>query len=180
VQPEGPYQLAGWSFGGTVALEMAQQLQKRGEGVAMLGVIDTRLYASRFATAWHGSRVFLTSLLPQLGPYVADYLRLEPGKGTGVPNSKTSELRRLLQVFKANVVADSHYRPQRYAGRVTLFRTAAGPPDSTWGWGDIAANGVELHHLPGHHMNVLRPPQVQRLAEKLLAGLDKAKMVASN
>src|SRR5687767_8153710 len=29
VQPEGPYQLAGWSFGGTLALEMAHQLQKK-------------------------------------------------------------------------------------------------------------------------------------------------------
>jgi thioesterase domain-containing protein len=173
VQPEGPYQLAGWSFGGTLALEMAQQLQKAGEAVALLAVIDTRLYPSRFATVWHGSRVFLTSLLPNLWPYVADYLHLEPGRGTRLPNSKPSELKHLLQVFKANVVADSHYRPQRYPGRVTLFRTAAGPPASTWGWGDIAADGVELHPMPGHHMNVLRPPQAQILAEKLSACLDK-------
>jgi len=169
VQPEGPYQLAGWSFGGTVALEMAQQLQKAGEAVALLAVIDTRLYPSRFATVWHGSRVFLTSLLPNLWPYISDYLHLEPGRGTKLPNSKTSELRRLLQVFKANVLADSRYRPQRYPGQVTLFKTAH--QDSTWGWGDIAANGVELHQIPGHHMNVLRPPQVQILAEKLSACL---------
>jgi thioesterase domain-containing protein len=76
-------------------------------------------------------------------------------------------------VFKANVVADSRYRPQRYAGRVTLFRTGAGQPDSTWGWGDLAADGVALHRLPGHHMNVLRPPQAQVLAEKLAAFLDE-------
>jgi thioesterase domain-containing protein len=174
VQPQGPYQLAGWSFGGTVALEMAQQLKKAGEAVALLAIIDTRLYSSRFATVWHGSRVFLTSLLPNLWPYVSDYLHLEPGKGTKRPNSKLSEVKRLLQVFRTNLLADSRYRPQRYPGRVTLFRTASGPPDSTWGWGDIAANGVELHQVPGHHMNVLRPPQAQILAEKLSACLDNA------
>src|SRR6185436_2978377 len=76
VQPEGPYQLAGWSFGGTIALEMAQQLQKGGESVAFLGVIDTRLYSTRFATFWHGSRLFVTSMLPHLGPYISDYLHL--------------------------------------------------------------------------------------------------------
>jgi hypothetical protein len=43
IQPEGPYQLAGWSFGGKVALEMAQQLHKTGESLALLGMIDARL-----------------------------------------------------------------------------------------------------------------------------------------
>jgi thioesterase domain-containing protein len=172
VQPEGPYQLAGWSFGGKLALEMAQQLQKAGELVALLGIIDTRLYSTSFARLWHGSRVFLTSMLTQLCPYISDYLYLrsaEPGGKTKLPNFKTSEFKRLLQVFQANVRADSRYRPQRYAGQVTLFKTA--DQDSTWGWGDIAADGVELHQIPGHHMNVLRPPQVQVLAEKLSARL---------
>jgi thioesterase domain-containing protein len=193
VQPEGPYQLAGWSFGGTIALEMAQQLQKIGESVAFLGIIDTRLYSNRFATFWHGSRVFLTSMLPQLGPYISDYLYLQSAPShskqaeqqsswffsklmalfqtaePGMPNFKTPEFKRLLQVFQANVQADSRYRPQRYPGQVTLFKTAH--QDSTWGWGDIAANGVELHQIPGDHMNLLRPPQVQVLAEKLSACL---------
>jgi thioesterase domain-containing protein len=207
VQPEGPYQLAGWSFGGTIALEMAKQLQKRGESVAFLGIIDTRLYSTRFATFWHGSRVFLTSMLPHLWPYISDYLALqstlshpkqaeqqssrffsklmalfrtaEPGGETRRPNFKTPEFKRLLQVFQANVLADSRYRPQRYPGRVTLFKTETGHPDSTWGWGDIAANGVELHQIPGHHMNVLRPPHVQVLAEKLSACLSQPEEVIS-
>ncbi|HZJ24782.1 MAG TPA: thioesterase domain-containing protein, partial [Anaerolineales bacterium] len=172
VQPEGPYQLAGWSFGGTLALEMAQQLQKPGESVAFLGIIDTRLYSTRFATFWHGSKVLLTSMSPHLWPYISDYLDLQSAKPVGktkLPKFKTSEFKRLLQVFQANVRADSRYRPQKYPGRVTLFRTAQ--QDSTWGWGDTAANGVELHQIPGHHMNVLRPPQVQVLAEKLSACL---------
>jgi thioesterase domain-containing protein/ubiquinone/menaquinone biosynthesis C-methylase UbiE len=171
VQPEGPYQLAGWSFGGTVALEMAQQLQKRGESVSLLGIIDTRLYSNRLATFWHGFRVFLTSMLPQVGPYISDYLSLQSASGgeTQPPKFKAPELKRLLQVFGANVRADSRYRPQRYPGKVTLFKTAH--QDSSWGWSDIAANGVELHQIPGHHMNVLRPPQVQVLAEKLSACL---------
>jgi len=170
VQPEGPYQLAGWSFGGTIALEMAQQLQKGGEAVAFLGIIDTRLYPTRFARLWHGSQVLLTSMLPHLWPYLSDYLKLrpaEPGGETNRMNFKTSELKRLLQVFQSNVRADSRYRPQRYPGKVTLFRTAG--QASTWG--DIAAGGVELHQIPGHHMNLLRPPQVQVLAEKLSVSL---------
>jgi thioesterase domain-containing protein len=124
-------------------------------------------------------------MLPHLWLYVSDYLYLqsafshpkqaeqEPSRFFSklMPNFKTSEFKRLLQVFQANVQADSHYRPQRYRGQVNLFRTADKHQDSTWGWGDIAANGVELHQIPGHHMNLLRPPQVQVLAEKLSACL---------
>jgi amino acid adenylation domain-containing protein len=41
VQPEGPYYLAGWSFGGVVAFEMALQLERQGETVAFLGLLDS-------------------------------------------------------------------------------------------------------------------------------------------
>lgn len=41
MQPQGPYLLGGHSFGGWVAFEMAQQLQKRGHEVARLFILDT-------------------------------------------------------------------------------------------------------------------------------------------
>ena len=40
VQPEGPYHLAGYSFGGVLAFEMARQLEADGQEVRFLGVID--------------------------------------------------------------------------------------------------------------------------------------------
>lgn len=40
VQPKGPYYLAGWSAGGTLAFEMALQLQKLNKEAAFLGLID--------------------------------------------------------------------------------------------------------------------------------------------
>jgi thioesterase domain-containing protein len=39
-QPDGPYLLGGYSMGGMVAFEMAQQLQAQGQKVAMLAIID--------------------------------------------------------------------------------------------------------------------------------------------
>lgn len=41
VQPEGPYHLLGWSIGGVVAFEMAQQLPRQGQSVAILIMLDT-------------------------------------------------------------------------------------------------------------------------------------------
>ena len=40
LQPEGPYYLAGYSFGGILAYEMARVLERDGEEVAFLGIID--------------------------------------------------------------------------------------------------------------------------------------------
>ncbi|MFH8350450.1 non-ribosomal peptide synthase/polyketide synthase, partial [Streptomyces sp. NPDC018045] len=40
VQPDGPYHLLGWSFGGIVAHRMADLLEKRGKRVALLTLLD--------------------------------------------------------------------------------------------------------------------------------------------
>ena len=41
VQPEGPYLLGGWSFGGTAAFEMACQLGAAGDRLAIVALMDT-------------------------------------------------------------------------------------------------------------------------------------------
>src|SRR5262249_36501747 len=41
LQPAGPYYLGGLSSGGTIAFEMAQQLRRRGQSVALLVLFDT-------------------------------------------------------------------------------------------------------------------------------------------
>ena len=41
LQPQGPYFLGGWSFGGLVAFEMAQQLTKAGQQIGLLAILDT-------------------------------------------------------------------------------------------------------------------------------------------
>ena len=40
VQPEGPYAIAGYSYGATIAFEMGKMMQKQGDYIKFLGVID--------------------------------------------------------------------------------------------------------------------------------------------
>jgi amino acid adenylation domain-containing protein len=40
-QPQGPYYLGGWSFGGVIAFEMARRLERQGQTVALLAMIDS-------------------------------------------------------------------------------------------------------------------------------------------
>ena len=49
LQPHGPFFLVGYSFGGLVALEMAQRLTARGEEIALLVLVDTYPHINRLA-----------------------------------------------------------------------------------------------------------------------------------
>jgi thioesterase domain-containing protein len=40
-QPEGPYRLVGWSLGGTLAVLVTQELERQGQAVALLGLVDS-------------------------------------------------------------------------------------------------------------------------------------------
>jgi amino acid adenylation domain-containing protein len=43
LQPEGPYYLGGWSFGGLIAYEIACRLRQQGQPVSFLGLFDTEM-----------------------------------------------------------------------------------------------------------------------------------------
>ncbi len=77
VQPKGPYFLGGWSFGGLVAFEMAQQLLAAGDEVALLAVLDTLApVAANKPSVWDGCKFILTTVLRSIWPFVVDYFRL--------------------------------------------------------------------------------------------------------
>lgn len=40
VQPEGPYHIGGYCYGGFVAFEMASQLERQGEQVGLLAIFE--------------------------------------------------------------------------------------------------------------------------------------------
>ncbi|MGB8687456.1 MAG: alpha/beta fold hydrolase, partial [Microcoleus sp.] len=142
IQPSGPYYLGGWSLGGIVAFEMAQQLRFRGEEVALLVLIDS--YAPA-AINWHEEDNDQTSLLVHLArdmgglfgkelPLSADELQqfppeeqlnyiLERSKNLNIlpPEVSLEQMRHLMRVFQANREAMLSYIPQPYPGKITLL-----------------------------------------------------------
>jgi thioesterase domain-containing protein/acyl carrier protein len=77
VQPEGPYYLGGWSFGGLVAFEMAQQLQREGHEVALLAILDTLApVAANKPSLWEGYKFLFTTVRRSIWPFLVDYFYL--------------------------------------------------------------------------------------------------------
>ena len=203
LQPKGPYSLGGWCMDGVVAYEIAQQLQAQGERVALVVLFDAANPASLkeyskfellkvrsyfFAQKW---RFFFTNLLrlrlQEAAVYVQQcvrfYLVLLSNKIWEV-NYKF-HLRvgrriedRLLDISKIYFNVVRNYRPKPYSGRVVIIRCESRPEgrfrDDEFGWSGLAVGGLELHFVPGNHVDMFREPNVETLANTLRACLDTA------
>jgi len=192
VQPHGPYRLLGYSFGGTVALEMAHQLTAAGEVVAPIGMLDARALhfvqayqrelstqsrVSRRLTRFHGNTTTL-SWRNRLA-YLAEKIRTRAIRiSCGVAHS--IDLRTLPSFMKSaydiNHVAMNRYKLRPYDGKLILFRAAeqdfTGPRDL--GWSEIFTQGVEIHDIPGDHERMFLEPSIDILAAELHAAIQRA------
>lgn len=193
VQPQGPYRLAGWCFGGLVAFEMAQQLPARGEQVSFLGLLDAstglnvlfeeyqELDDAAFLVKLVAEEVSLSlDRIRQLGPDEQLLYVIEQARQLNLipPDLELAQAQRLVQMLKSHIYAGKIYIPQPYRGRVTLFRAseeaAADSPDLTLGWQELATEGVDIHWVPGNHLTMVREPHVQVLAKQLRACLEQS------
>jgi thioesterase domain-containing protein/acyl carrier protein len=183
VQPHGPYHLAGQSFGGVVALEMAQQLNAVGEEVGMLGLLDTYGYSyMRYRRVWRWFVDQAKGLL-RAGPRgLVPYLRIRgqaakrivarriwwnKQRRNAVLGGGLPEARGYAEGMKF-MKALASYDPKPYDGKISLFRAHEQPagvvPDRALGWGSLAKGGIEIYDVPGGHETLIEEPYVDKLA----------------
>jgi thioesterase domain-containing protein len=190
VQPHGPYCLAGYSFGGFVVFEMAQQLHAAGETVALLGLLDTIewQYLEQFKKkADLRQRLAMYKLRFQRIFLSGNGLREATDRAVSVLTRKLYHLMYKLRILSApdipdlktvNRIAASVYRPTVFAGHLTIFRSVSRTPvdgdDELLGWGGMAAGGIEVQDVLGTHLDMLSEPNVRMLSEKLRSCLDRA------
>ena len=206
VQPHGPYFLAGWSDAGVMAYEMAQQLQRSGETVALVVLFDAENQAYRpdvasspmkkrtnFLGQWLKLQCrTLWNLDPrERGAHVRRRLafRLAWLKGLAWGVAYRIHLRSgwsfhhgLHNVEYVSVFASKNYQPRPYDGRVLLLRRmdrpAGGYHDPKYGWGDVAS-GLKIHEVPGNHIDMFLDPNVHVMADKLRECLLEAQEIGT-
>lgn len=185
VQPQGPYHIGGWSMGGIIALEMAQQLRARGEEVGLLTLFDTtiphndanRPYVGEDDLTWQEYGLdFTLEELAQLGPDEQLPYLWEHARKLGVVDDSTPlplvqrMLDDLKRLFHAHIELGNAYAVRHYPGKITLFRPLEAPvhvpmPDDR-GWGQLA-DAVDVYFVPGQHHSMVQEPHVHVLAERL-------------
>ncbi|MFD8478604.1 condensation domain-containing protein [Kitasatospora sp. NPDC059673] len=169
---EAPFVLAGWSFGGVVALEMARIHAERGGPLTPVTMVDSFLFEvdvnapdaeerilagfleglradfdldlPPVATAGLSPRRIFADLLEQLGAEAPEVLDLE-------------ELMRQYAVYRSHILNLAEYRPATpYPGAVHLIK-ATRSPETVDSWHrhlpDLTVGRVE-----GDHYSVMRNP----------------------
>lgn len=147
IQPTGPYFLGGHSFGGQVAFEISQQLQKQGDEIGLLAVFDipAPLFSSFVIAGWDDTKY--VSEVVRLFEYFLkenleisyndlkvfspdeqlDYVTERLVKKLHVRPSEAAkrQVHGFVRVLKASVYAMGHYHPEKlYPTPIALFRSS--------------------------------------------------------
>ena len=204
IQPEGPYNLCGHSFGGLVAYEMAALLQSAGAEVGLVALIDT-LHPGYKRQMSRGRRMIfrLTYLISRLVKYarkmrkgrldkvLRDAARAVYGHtkrlywragrlvfvrlGHAPPAVISSDALSLAAAWHAYATTDRDVP-------VVMFNAIERPVefsrDPTLGWGACISRTLPIHVIPGDHYTLLRPPHVQALAGSLTLDLSSPAQTA--
>ncbi|MFT7453244.1 MAG: thioesterase domain-containing protein [Patescibacteria group bacterium] len=195
--PNGPYFLAGYSFGGLIAFEMARQLKVQGKEIAMLGMFDTEV---RFHLSEKGQSKSYYQQLKGLTKKVGFNISLLARNPIENAKYKTHVLKRYYQRWKwsrqseeempqnddqnfaalvdqMNLKAFEAYRIQDYDGPIHLFRATEKRfylDDFEYlGWKPYAKKGVIIRDVPGDHLNLFNSPNGPTFASILQEEIDK-------
>ena len=201
-QAEGPYFVGGWCDEGVLAYEIAQQLRRQGQHVALLVLFDAEnpssnknlssrdaVFAGVFLIGQWLKQQYRT-LRRLRGREVVQYLRgiltwrIYSMKQRIWTMVYRSELRagavvsgQPLEVRRILPLCVQHYEPQAYDGPTLLFQRADRPTgryrDSQYGWGKLA--NLQICEVPGDHMTMFSDPNVQVMGERLGVSLRETK-----
>ena len=156
IQPKGPYVLGGFCMGGTIAYEMAQQLQEEGEEIALLVMIQTRhqnyytyppkttrlhrwIYRSMDRIHYEGSNfvkpglktkmIYIGDRIERLREIVQSQIerKLETIFGQSESKFAHSLVYALEKVAWMNRQAFWNYEAKPYRGHVAIFRASHQP-----------------------------------------------------
>lgn len=198
----GPYRLAGFSFGGVIAMEIARQLQDEGEEVEWLGLIDTIRPILNPKGARRYVRHHLHELLDQPDPHLrrAHLRRMVLGGGRRTLLRTRRQVLRpvrrvgLLPPARGRTLADERglhplkkavwrgyltHEPSTYDAPVALFtgdanRAKAGG-DPSLRWSRFLRGGFEVIPVPGRHLQILDHPNVEVVGAELAASIERAR-----
>jgi thioesterase domain-containing protein/acyl carrier protein len=184
-QPHGPYYLAGYCAGGNLAFEIAQQLTRQGEEVALLVLLDAfyepglrRLSAPRIRRWGFHLKRFLR--------YRSDYVTLKfkrrrerkkrllaaaQRKASGLPDPEMTEAektRKLYNRFIETVLRK--YKGTPYGGPMVLLRGIASPDfniSESYGWEQLMTGDFRVEEMLITHAQFEEEEHLQEIAKWL-------------
>ncbi|MFZ0318215.1 MAG: amino acid adenylation domain-containing protein [Candidatus Sulfotelmatobacter sp.] len=196
VQPKGPYYLGGLCVNAVIAYEIAQQLVRGGEEVALLAMLDAHnqaYYKNPFKDGRYSSRIKY---------HLSNLLKLDANETTAYLLDRMDEARRKIERVAWRLTSDhtgeerlrntdsivhpafSRYEPQPYPGKIVLHQSSDWPVgpyfDFKLGWKDLVAGGIDFYSIPGSHPAMFTEPNVNLVAQKLVGYLQHPQPAHAN
>jgi amino acid adenylation domain-containing protein len=178
--PDGPYILGGYSFGGYVAVEIQKMLDAMGKNANTLIMFDTdteRLEKKQ----WYK---ILPKKIKRNAPKLVSFIKSNLAKDEyKLPSPKMSKketedfYEQIKKIQVKHLDAFHNYKMAGFNAKVFLFRAKISVhyvDDTKYlGWTRFANHGVEVFEVPGDHRSMLEHPNVQTMATLLQQTLNK-------
>ena len=167
IQPHGPYHLLGWSLGGTIAQEMAAQLETQGEQVKLLALMDTAaIYPEHVLSEEWTNEKMLERLTQELGDQdTADHHRDRAARLELVRDSMAKQdvipmdtpiewIDRLIEQQAISTIRLRHHQQKNIQADILFFRASQEPTperEETYEWnswtsGHVTEINIETTH----------------------------------
>ncbi|SMD41575.1 amino acid adenylation domain-containing protein [Aquiflexum balticum DSM 16537] len=192
--PDGPYNLSGYCFGGIVAYEMAKQLQSMGKKVGKLILFDTAAYYYRKKhSKFEKIKLVLNIIIAQLNFFLDEpesylgrkkraverkinslFTKIKLNPNPQIANEATNSL---TKVTKNNTTILNKYNLTPYNGPVYLFRAKTREKyvedPKLYGWTSYVEK-VNVINIGGHHDIIFKRPEIVKdIAKKIQKVLDE-------
>ena len=165
-QPEGPYHLVGFSFGGVLPYEVAQQLRSAGQRIGLLAIIDSDVPGNvRYRLPFR-----LKRQLRRLVHFRRRRRRVPTMTAAPALEAHAAVASEREHGYLATMRA---YEAQPYDGEALFFEATIDDEATSFGWRQLIRELVILR-LPGNHISVLQPPLVETLAAVIQSRLAPA------
>jgi thioesterase domain-containing protein len=189
-QPSGPYHLFGMSLGGNIAFAIAEELERRGERIGLLVILDstlTNLEAIESNEPWmvynlvlaqFGYVPALTADDPDPEARMLELVHRRPG--LGLQEWPDQRLRALQRVIMNNLAVALSYQYGRVHCPVLFFSAIRNPPtlaEKLETWGSFVDGPIEALELDCGHREMLLPEPIARLGPALSEAMARAAAV---
>ncbi len=193
IQPTGPYNLFGWSFGGLVAHEMAAQLEAAGETVATLTLVDA-YPMRRTLTSGAVSKIWINAARAYVG--VNSSFEIDPENTsqeeiaekifsefdmTSMPIMRKAKLddkelqRSVLKVVGNNLSLIESHKPKVISSNITIYRATGDKDDAVslvidhkpGAWKKFTNGVVEEHEFDEHHYGIMSVDPLREIGQRL-------------
>ncbi len=164
IQPNGPYFLAGYSIGGIIAFEMAQQLKAQGDVIQCLVMLDTKAPSLKGNRDLHNRQLkwneHLTVKLFRKA-FKKAVVKTSLLAGQKIPDAQYPFF--LMERYRR---ARSLYKAKDYDGNLHLLRSTEDNFDDPYlGWQPFIKGDLQIHAIEGNHHQVTFEPSVITVAK---------------